>query len=70
MKSCISCRNHSRCFSGHEVIVRPLFDKGADVNTQGGRYDAALQAGSAKGLDSTGRAADGQGADVNANGGD
>jgi hypothetical protein len=29
---------------GHEVVVRLLVDKGADVNAQGGEYGHALQA--------------------------
>ena len=35
--------------AGHQVIVKLLIEKGADVNAQGGFYGNALQAASVKG---------------------
>jgi hypothetical protein len=52
-----------------ETVGLLVFEAGADVNAQGGRYGNALQAASARGHDKTVELLLGKGADINAQGG-
>jgi hypothetical protein len=57
------------CCYGNLEIMQQLFDRGADVNAQGGHYGNALQAASVVGHDQVVERLLAKGADVNAQGG-
>ncbi|KAJ5364731.1 Pfs NACHT and ankyrin domain protein [Penicillium cataractarum] len=62
-------RLYYACFSGLIAPARDLIGKGADVNTQGGRYGNALQAASLEGHQEAVKLLLEKGAHVNAQGG-
>ena len=53
-------------FSGHDIVVQMLLDRGADLNLQGGQYDYALQAALFKGHDKVVQLLLNRGANINA----
>jgi ankyrin repeat protein len=56
-------------YKGHELVVKLLLDKGADINAQGGDYGNALKAAAAEGHEPVVKLLLEKGADVNAQGG-